>query len=123
MNDENCKLHKGFVYRFISESKKTYTFYKSVKDYIMRIMGNTDVADVVANQAYQVTRLLAEPACRVINQLKIDYNYIEVLNGYFFNIERKLFEENPETLAGSPRAVRLLYIDTSLVEFRNQSHL
>lgn len=104
MADENCKLHKGFVYKFIPESTKTYTFYKSVKDYVMRIMGNADVADVLANQAYQVTRLLSEPSCRIISQLKIDYNFIEVRDGQFFNIEKKLFEEKPEGLAGSPRA-------------------
>ena len=104
MADENCKLHKGFIYKFIPESTKTYTFYKSVKDYVMRIMGNADVADVLANQAYPVTRLLSEPSCRVISQLKIDYNFIEVLKGQFFNIEKKGFEENPTNLNGSPRA-------------------
>jgi len=78
MTEENCILHKGFVYKFIPESKRSFTYYKPVKDYVMKILGNPLVADVVANHAYEVTRLISEPPCRIIKQLKIDYNFIEV---------------------------------------------
>jgi len=78
MTEENCILHKGFVYKFIPESKRSFTYYKPVKDYVMKILGNPLVADVVANHAYEVTRLISEPSCRIIKQLKIDYNFIEV---------------------------------------------
>lgn len=103
MEEENCKLHQGYVYKFIPESTKTYTYYKPVKDFVMRLLGDPLVADVVANHVYEVSRLLAEKSCRVIKQLKLDYNFIEVIGGIFFNIEKKCFEEHP-VLDGSPRA-------------------
>lgn len=80
----------------------------------MRILGSPVVADVVASHTYEITRLLSEPSCRVISQLKIDYNFIEVMDGIFFNIEKKKFEENPVEVNGSPRAF-VLYKKTSRV--------
>ena len=44
-----------------------------------------------------------KPACKIIKQMKIDYNFIEVNDGYFFNIEKKCFEMDPP-IVGSPRA-------------------
>lgn len=104
MAEENCKLHKGFVYKFIPESTATYTFYKSVKDYIMRIIGNQDVADVICGVTWEVIKHLKEPSCRMISQLKINYNFIEVNDGMFFNIEKKSFESDVDLRGSSPRA-------------------
>ena len=104
MEEENCKLHRGYIYKFIPESTSTYTCYKSVKDYAMKALGNPDVADVLANHVYEVSRLLSEESCKIIRQLVIDYNYIECSNGRFFDIKNKTFVNRPENLAGSPRA-------------------
>ena len=40
----------------------------------------------------------------MIPQLKINYNYIEVQDGYFFDIKNKSFVKNPTLSGASPRA-------------------
>jgi len=105
MEEHNCKLYRGHVYKLVPESTRTFSFYKSVNNYIMQLLGNPMVADVLAAHAYPVIRLLSEQSCRIIKQIRIDFNYIEVLpKGFFFNIRKKTFEENPKELVNSPRA-------------------
>ena len=104
MVEEDCKLRKGYIYKFIQESTATYVCFKSVRDYVMRIMVNQDVADALAGLTWEVIKLLKEPECRMIKQLKIDYNYIEVENGYFFDIWNKEFVKKPDLRGASPRA-------------------
>ena len=52
---------------------------------------------------FAISKLLSVPSCRIIRNIKIDFNWIEVSDGWFFNIECKRFEQNPK-LNGSPRA-------------------
>ena len=57
-----------------------------------------------------LTTLLSEPACQLLAPIKIDFNFIEVSDGFCFDIERKTFFRNPKRLKGSPRAyVRYTY--------------
>ena len=57
-----------------------------------------------------LTTLLSEPACQLLAPIKIDFNFIEVSDGFCFDIERKTFIRNPKRLKGSPRAyVRYTY--------------
>ena len=70
------------------------------------------VADIVAIHVHTLTSLLSEPACRLIKPINIDYNFIEVEEGYCFNIEKKVFELQPKDLKGSPQAfVKYKYIE------------
>jgi len=47
-NRPQSKLcHRGFVYKLIPESTRTFTFYKPVKDYIMGILDRTEVSPVL----------------------------------------------------------------------------
>ncbi|XP_066926777.1 uncharacterized protein [Clytia hemisphaerica] len=103
MKDEKCELFKGYIYRHVPESTKTYYHYKPVEDYVMRILKNSSVADSLSGQTWDVIRHLEKPSCRIVKQMKMDYNYIEINDGFFFNIEKKCFEQNP-ALTGSPRA-------------------
>lgn len=103
MKDEKCELFKGYIYRHVPESTRTYYHYKPVEDYVMRILKNSSVADSLSGQTWDVIRHLEKPSCRIVKQMKMDYNYIEINDGFFFNIEKKCFEQNP-ALTGSPRA-------------------
>ena len=44
MEKQQCGLYRGFVYRLIPESTKTYTYYKPVSDYIMTLLNKTEVS-------------------------------------------------------------------------------
>ena len=105
MEEQNCALFQGCVYKLAPMSTTTFTFYKTAKDYVMSILGNMMIADVVAGQANQISSLLSEPECTSLTQMKIDFDYIEVLpKGWFFKIDEKKFVKNPENLKGTPRA-------------------
>ena len=53
---------------------------------------------------HHLTSLLSQPACRLIEPIKLDFNFIEVSDGYCFDIQRKKFIRSPKTMKGSPRA-------------------
>ena len=75
-----------------------------MKDYLLNLLGNVEVADLIASHVTQLTTLLSEPACRLIKPIEIDYNFIEVEDQYLFDIAGKRFIKESGSLKGSPRA-------------------
>ena len=58
----------------------------------------------------QITSLFSEIACRILEPIKVYYNFIEVCDGFRFDIEGKKFIRNSKRLKGSPRvSVRYTY--------------
>ena len=94
----------GRVYKKIPEATYTYIYCTSVKDYLLNLLGNVEVADLIASHVTQLTTLLSEPACRLIKPIEIDYNFIEVEDQYLFDIAGKRFIKESGSLKGSPRA-------------------
>ena len=110
MNEGQYGLHEGCVYKKIKECEYTYIYCSDVKKYLMNLLGNDEVADVVTPYVSKLIGLLSEPSYRLIKPIKIDYNFIEVKDGFCFDISRKKFVRHPKTLKGSPRAyVRYTY--------------
>ena len=75
-----------------------------MKDYLLNLLGNVEVADLIAPHVTQLSALLSEPACRLIKPIEIDYNFIEVEDQYLFDIAGKRFIEESGFLKGSARA-------------------
>ena len=94
----------GRIYKKIPEATYTYIYCTSVKDYLLNLLGNVEVADLIAPHVTQLTTLLSEPACRLIKPIEIDYNFIEVERQYLFDIAGKRFTKESGSLKGSPRA-------------------
>ena len=94
----------GRVYKKIPEATYTYIYCTSVNDYLLNLFGNVEVADLIASHVTQLTTLLSEPSCRLIKEIKIDYNFIEVEDQYLFDIPGKRFVKESGSLKGSPRA-------------------
>ena len=94
----------GRVYKKIPEATYTYIYCISVKDYLLNVLGNVEVADLIASHVTQLTTLLSEPACRLIKPIEIDFNFIEVEDQYLFDIAGKRFIKESGSLKGSPRA-------------------
>ena len=94
----------GRVYKKIPEATYTYIYCTSVKDYLLNLLGNVEVADLIAPHVTQLTTLLSEPVCRLIKPIEIDYNFIEVEHQYLFDIAGKRFTKESGSLKGSPRA-------------------
>ena len=58
----------------------------------------------------QPTNLLSEPACRLLEPINIDFDFVEVSDGFWFDMEGKNLIKNQKRLKGSPRAfVRYTY--------------
>ena len=94
----------GRVYKKIPEATYTYIYCTSVKDYLLNLLGNVEVADLIAPHVTQLTTLLSEPACRLIKPIEIDYNFIAVEHQYWFDIAGKRFIKESGSLKGSPSA-------------------
>ena len=86
-----------------------------MKDYLLNLLGNVEVADLIASHVTQLTTLLSEPACRLIKPTEVDYNFIEVEDQYLFDIAGKRFIKESGSLKGSfiPRAfIRYKYSES-----------
>ena len=93
----------GRVYKKIPEATYTYIYCTSVKDYLLNLLGNVEVADLIAPHMTQLTTLLSELAYRLIKPIEIDYNFIEVAHHYLFDIAGKHFTKESGSLKGLPR--------------------
>ena len=107
-------MYDGKVYKKVEESKYTFVFYKSVHDYIMRVIASVELANVIVPVRREVENLLADPACQMIKAIVVDYNFIEVQPpGCCFDIWNKTFVMDPEGLKGSPRAYVRYWFDVN----------
>ena len=90
------------VYKKIPEATYTYIYCTSVKEYLLNLLGNVEVADLIAPHVTQLSTLLSEPVCRRIKPVEIDYNFIEVEDQYLFDIAGKPFIKESGSLKRSP---------------------
>lgn len=105
MTDQKCKMFDGEIYKKVKDGKYTYIFYKTLNSYVMGLLSDVQVADVLVPHINQILSLLSDPDCGMVNQLVIDYNFIECQPlGYCFNIPEKCFQKDPKDLKGSPRS-------------------
>ena len=105
MEAKNYGIYRGRIYRKCDEAKHTMVFCCSVETFLLSILSNPNVADVVTPFVRLLTELLSKPACRLIKPIVIDFNFIEVLpDGFCFDIAKKTFTKDPPSLKGSPRA-------------------
>ena len=62
-----------------------------MKDFLLNLLKNVEVADLIASHLKQLLTLLSEPACRLIKTIEIDHNFIELEEQYLFDIAGKRF--------------------------------
>ena len=101
MDQFSYALHDGCMYRKPKEAKYTFVYCSSVHDFIHSILGNAEVAEVIASHTSTLISLLSVPACRLIQPIDMDYNFIEVRPlGTLFDIEGKCFVSDGSKLKG-----------------------
>ena len=106
MKQEQCGIYDGFLYTLAPGSKFTFIYGSTIKDYLLSLLGNPEMREILLPFITQLTSLLSEPACRLIEPIRMNFNLIEVLpSGMCFNICQKRFEDysNKQNF-GSPRA-------------------
>ena len=89
MKENDFALYQGCIYKKIIESEYTYIYCSAVREYLLNMLGNSEVADVITPYINHISNLLSEPSCKLIKPIVIDFNYIEVNDGVCFDIERK----------------------------------
>ena len=103
MERKRYALCSGNIYKKIKESKYTYVWCCTVERFLDYAMEDENVRSSILSVLNSVTQLLQRASCRLIKQLVIDYNFIEVQPyGTCFNIMKKCFEKDPK-MNGSPR--------------------
>ena len=83
----------------LEECKNTNIYCTSVKNYLLNLLGNFEIADVITPYITQLTSLLSEHTCWLLKPIKIGYNFIES-DRFCFDIEGKKFIRNPKRLKG-----------------------
>ena len=92
------KLHQYL--QSISACRFGRNFYcTSVKNYLLNLLGNLEIADIITPNKFVIGACLS-----ITGPIKIDYNFIEISDGFCFDMEGKKFIRNPKQLKGSPRA-------------------
>ena len=72
-----------------------------MKEYLLNLLGNVELADLIALHVTQLSTLLSEPACRLIIY---DSNFIEVEHQYLSDIAGKRLIKESGSLKGYSRA-------------------
>ena len=110
MKSNNYGLHDGCIYKKLEECEYTYIYCTNVKNYFLNLFGNFEIADIITPHITQLTGLLSEPVCQLLEPIKLYFKLVEVSDEFCFDVEGKKFIKNPKRLKGSPRAyVRYTY--------------
>ena len=106
MKKRNYALYDGSIYRLAPDAKFTFVLCSNVKDFLLNMLGNTEVADIILPYMQMITGTLFDQACHLTQPISMAMNLIEVLPaGVCFNIKNKRFELMEEMKdCTSPRA-------------------
>ena len=99
-------LHKGEVFKKNSSAKFTFEHACTVKKFLSVLASNDHLKDRIVAHFSKLESVLADPECEFTSQLKINYDLIEVSEGWCFSSSRREFVQNPIREIGkeSPRA-------------------
>ena len=101
MKNNNYGLRDGCIYKKLEECEYTCIYCTSLKNYLSNLLGNFEIADIITPHITQLTRPLCKPTCWLLEPIKIDFNFVEVSDGFCFDTEGKKFIRNPKRLKGS----------------------
>ena len=109
MKSNNYGLCDVCIYKKREVWIHIYLLHKC-KNYSLYLLGNFEIANIITPHITQLTNLLSEIACQLLEAIKIDFNFIEVRDQFRFDTELKKFIRNTKRLKRSPRAhVRYTY--------------
>jgi len=99
-------LHRGEVFKKNSAAKFTFEHACTVKKFLSVLASNDQLKDRIVTHFSKLESVLADPECEFTSQLKINYDLIEVSDGWFFSASKREFVQNAIREVGkeSPRA-------------------
>ena len=87
-------LYKGEVYKKVQSSKYTFVHCCTVKKFLSLLGTNECFKETIVKHLNKLDSLLSDRECELGKQLKINYDLIEVLDGWCFSISKREFVEN-----------------------------
>lgn len=96
MKSNNYGLHNGRIYKKLVDFYKKLVFIAQVRKYMLDLLGNFGIADVITHQIMQLTSLISDPACRLLEPTKIHFDFNKVSDRFCFDCERKIFIRIPK---------------------------
>ena len=84
-------LYRGHIYTRPDKAELTYVKLMDVSSYLHKLLANDAITKDLLKHFKNIENILSHPACEMIQQLRFDYNLIEVSNGFCFNISQRAF--------------------------------
>ena len=108
LKDGDHTLYRGNVFSRAEGSEFTYSHLDTVEDYVNSLLGFPHLSQHILNHKTRLIDILAHKSCTIIDQMRIDYDLIEVNNSMTWKFSERRFVECPldESQRGvvSPRA-------------------
>ena len=84
----------------------TFEHASSIKKFLSVLANNDQLKEIIITNFNKLESILADPECEFTKQLRINYDLIEVSNGWCFSLSQRTFVQNPIQEIGkeSPRA-------------------
>ena len=87
-------LYRGTIYRKCEGATYTYAFKCDVKAFVNSLAANEPFKARLLKDMKKVIDLLADPDCEVIRPITVDYNLIDVNDGYCWSLSERRFLRN-----------------------------
>ena len=87
--------YRGKVYKKNPRSRYTYSYKCEARAFINSLATNEQFKSRLIRDMRKVIDLLADPNCELFQPLVIDYDLIEVKNGFCWSVKNRAFVENP----------------------------
>ena len=93
----NHALHRGEIFGMTSGAKYAYVYLMDVETWLHKMLVSDELKESIVKHRSAVEALLCHPSCEIIEQLKFDYDLIEVmsLEGTCFKITERAFINYP----------------------------
>lgn len=87
-------LYRGTIYRKCEGAVYSYSYRCDVKTFVNSLAANESFKARLLKEMKKVIDLLADPDCEVIRPIIVDYNLIEVNDGYCWSVSERRFLRN-----------------------------
>lgn len=87
-------LYKGEVYKKVQSSKYTFSHCCTVKRFLSVLGTNESYKETIVKHLHKLDSLLSDSESEFGKQMQIDFDLIEVSDGWCFSLSRREFVEN-----------------------------
>ena len=88
-------LHGGEVFKKVTSSQYTYQHCCSVKKFLSLLGSNDEFKDTIIKHLDKLVEILGDKECEFTKELRINYDLIEVKEGWCFSISQQKFVLHP----------------------------